>query len=45
MLQVAYQESRESVTFFTRDLANRVVDGKRPYMLLLFWELPKLRGL
>ena len=30
LLQVAYQETREAVTFATRDLANQAMDGKRP---------------
>jgi len=30
VLQVSYQEIRESMTFSTRDLANRAVDGERP---------------
>ena len=36
MLQVAYQETRESVTFSTRDLANRTEDGKRPLYVIAF---------
>ena len=36
VLQVSYQEIRESVTFFTRDLANRAVDGERPLYVIAF---------
>lgn len=33
---MAYQETRESVTFSPRDLANRVMDGKRPLYVTTF---------
>ena len=29
-MEVAYQETKEAVTFATRDLANQAMDGKRP---------------
>jgi len=33
---VAYQETRELVTFSPRDLTNRSVDGKRPLYVTAF---------
>nr|POF08007.1 hypothetical protein CFP56_55321 [Quercus suber] len=36
LMQVAYQEAKDSVTFFGKDLANRVVDGDRPLYLTAF---------
>ena len=36
LLHVAYQETRESMTFFARDLANRVVDGEIPLYVTAF---------
>lgn len=36
LLQVAYQETRESVTFSLRDLTNQAVDGKKPLYVTTF---------
>lgn len=36
MLQVAYQETKESMTFYVRDLANRAMDGERPFYVTAF---------
>ena len=36
VLQVAYQEIKELVTFSARDLANRAVDGERPLYVTAF---------
>ena len=36
LMQVAYQEVKDSVTFSNNDLANRVVDGDRPLYLTTF---------
>ena len=36
LLHVAYQETRELVTFSTRNLANRAVDGERPLYVIAF---------
>ena len=35
-LQVAYQETKESVTFSPRDLANKALDGERPLYVTAF---------
>ena len=42
-LQVAYQETRESMTFPTRDLANKVVDGQRPLYVIAFLGAPQIK--
>ena len=36
LMQVAYQEARDSITFSNRDLANWVVNGDRPLYLTAF---------
>ena len=36
LMQVAYQEAKDSVTFSSKDLANRVVDGDKPLYLTAF---------
>lgn len=36
LLQVAYQETRESVTFSLRDLTNQAVDGKKSLYVTTF---------
>lgn len=33
---MAYQETRESLTFSARDLANRAMDGERPLYVTAF---------
>jgi len=33
-MHVAYQEAKDSVTFSSKDLANRVVDGDKPLYLI-----------
>ena len=43
LLQLAYQETRESVTFFARDLANRVVDGERPLYVTTFLRASQIK--
>ena len=43
LLQVAYQETKESVTFFVRDLANRVVDGERPLYVTTFLRASQIK--
>ena len=40
---MAYQEIRESVTFSTRDLANRVVDGERPLYVTTFLRASQIK--
>ena len=35
-MQVAYQETREVVTFTARGLANQAMDGKRPLYVSTF---------
>ena len=34
LMQVAYQEAKDSVTFSSKDLANQVVNGDRPLYLI-----------
>ena len=36
LMQVAYQEANDSVTFSNKDLVNRVVDGNRPLYVTAF---------
>ena len=36
LMQVAYQEVKDSVTFSNKDLVNRVVDGNRPLYVTAF---------
>ena len=36
LMQVAYQEAKDLITFSNRDLANRVIDGDRPLYLTTF---------
>ena len=36
LMHVAYQEAKDSVTFSSKDLANRVVDGDRPLYITIF---------
>lgn len=36
LMQVAYQEARDSITFLNRDLANWLIDGGRPLYLISF---------
>ena len=36
LMQVAYQEAKDSVTFSNKDLVNRVVDGDRPLYVTTF---------
>ena len=36
LMQVAYQEGKDLITFSNRDLANRVIDGDRPLYLTTF---------
>ena len=43
LLQVAYQETKESVTFFVRDLVNRVVDGERPLYVTTFLRASQIK--
>ena len=38
LVQVAYQEAKDLVTFSNKDLVNRVVDNDRLCMLLPLWE-------
>ena len=38
LVQVAYQEAKDSVTFSNKDLVNRTVDNDRLCMLLPLWE-------
>jgi len=37
LMQVAYQEANDSVTFSNKNLVNRVVDGNRPLYVIAFW--------
>ena len=37
LMQVAYQEVKDSVTFSNKDLVNRVVNGDRPLYVIAFW--------
>ena len=37
LMQVAYQEVKDSVTFSNKDLVNRVVNGDRPLYVTAFW--------
>ena len=39
-LQLAYQETRESMTFPPRDLANKAVVGQRPLYVIAFLGAP-----
>ena len=36
LMQVTYQEVKDSVTFSNKDLVNRVVDGNRPLYVTAF---------
>ncbi|KAF3971513.1 hypothetical protein CMV_004883 [Castanea mollissima] len=36
LMQVAYQEANDSVTFSNKDLVNRAVDGDRPLYVIAF---------
>ena len=36
LMQVAYQEAKDSFTFSNRDLANRIVDGDKLLYLIAF---------
>ena len=36
LMQVAYQEANDLVTFSNKDLVNRVVDGNRPLYFIAF---------
>ena len=42
-LQVAYQETRESMTSLPRDLANKAVDGQRPLYVIAFLGAPQIK--
>ena len=37
LMQVAYQEAKDSVTFSNKDLVNRVVNGNWPLYVTAFW--------
>ena len=43
LLQVAYKETKESVTFSVRDLANRAMDGKRTLYVIAFLRASQIK--
>ena len=44
LMQAAYQEVNDLVTFSNKYLVNRVVDGNNLYMASPFWEHLKSKG-
>ena len=43
LMQVAYQEAKDSVTFSNKDLVNRVVDGDRPLYVTTFLGVSRIK--
>ena len=43
LMQVAYQEAKDSVTFSSKDLANQVVNGDRPLYLIDFLGVSQIK--
>ena len=43
LMQVTYQEVKDSVTFSNKDLVNRVVDGNRPLYVTAFMGASRIK--